>query len=277
MQYFVVLEDTKELRWQAELLYESIRLLDLTDQFLIAICPSKGISIQKPRYPNVVYFDNLGRSVGCPHLNKVYGLAKALESGSLRQPFVLLDTDMFLLHAIPPISSSVAAQQCQSLTWDNIDDRVKSMTEKWKWDNLGGVYVFNDVPVKVFEDAFKFTYELYRKFGNNPKWHIYGITLSIVNNDIKYQKTLNYEMPLVYSNTPDVQWDKSCIVHYKEGFPPYFKKERVFDSINFSFDIPLPFKVIMDIPIKNQPNVAIMQTLCRSWLDSNLTRVHYLL
>ncbi len=277
MQYFVVLEDNKRNRWQAELLYESIRLLNLSEQFLIAICPGDGTSIVKHRYPNVVYFENIGQRLGFPRFNKVYGLLRAIESGKLKQPFVLLGTDMFLLNSIPETDAPVSAQQHRWLVWDNVDDRVKDMTIKDNWVNYGGVYVFNDVPMKVLEDSLTYTHDLYKKFGNNPKWNTYGFSLGIINNNVPFEGKQDYEMPLMNNNSPDVRWNSSPIVHYNDGYPPHFHKDRVFETINFSFGMPLPFKLILDAPIRNQPNVAIMQTLVRSWLESNLTRVHYLL
>jgi len=277
MQYFVAIEDTRELRWQAELLYESIRLLDLVDHFLVAICPGRGSIVQKPRYPNVVYFDNIGRRLGFPHLNKCYGLLRALETGHLKPPFVVLEPDMFLLNALPPTKAPVAAQRQKYLSWDKVDDRVKDMViDKDRWVDVGGVYLFNQVSNKLYEDAVRYTHDLYSKYGNNPKWHTYGFNLAIANNDLSCQRREDYEMPLLYDGSPDVNWN-SYIIHYKDGYPPYFHKEKVFDSINFSFKMPLPFKVLLEAPIQNQPNLVIMQTLIRSWLDSNLTRLHYLL
>jgi hypothetical protein len=279
MQYFVVLEDIKELRWQAELLYESIRLLDLVDKFVVAICPSQNANgVAKHRYPNVIYFENVGRRIGFPQFNKSYGLARALESGKLKPPYALLDTDMFLLHGIPPTKAPASAQYHNWLTWENTDPRVRDLVEdKDHWKPLGGVYLFNEIPLKVYEDIMQYTYDLHTKFGYNPKWHTYGFNLAMANNRISFEEQRELEMPLTHTGSPDVRWNSSHIIHYKDGYAPWFHKSKVFDTINFSFNLPLPFKAILDAPIRNQPNVAIMQTLIRSWLDSNLTRVHMLL
>lgn len=273
-QYFVVLEDTKELRWQTELLFESIRLLDLQDDFVIAICPEKGSIVRRHKYSNAIYFDNVGKKLGFPKFNKCYGLGKAIESGILKQPFVVLDPDMFLLQRIPSISSPVSAQESNDLSWDKVASDIKSFTSHWI--EVGGIYYFNNVPMKVFEDIIKYSYDLYIKLGNLSKTHIYGFTLGILKNDLKIQKINNYEMPLFYDGSPNTNW-QSYVVHYKNGCPPYFDKEKVYNSINFSFNTPLPFKTILEIPVKNQPNVAIMQTLIRSWLDFNSERINDLL
>jgi hypothetical protein len=271
MQYFAVLEDTKELRWQAELLFESIRLLELEDKFVIAVCPGKG-AVHRHPYPNIIRFDNVGRRIGFPHFNKCYGLGKALASGALKQPFVVLDTDMFLLRELPESNARAAAQNHPYLAWENIKDDLKGFAKGSEWTSLGGVYYFNDVPVKVFEDIMKNTYDLYTKLGNKPEFHTYGFTLGITKNDIPFQKRTDYEMPLHNNRSSDVNWS-SAVVHYKKGYPPHFKKEGIFDTINFSFNLPLPFKVLLECPVQDQPNVSAMQTLMRSWLDANVSRV----
>jgi hypothetical protein len=271
MQYFTVLEDTRELRWQAELLFESIRLLELEDNFVIAICPGKG-AINRHPYPNVIHFDNVGRKTGFPHFNKCYGLGKALASGVLKQPFVVLDTDMFLIKELEPSNAPVSAQNHKYLEWNNVREDLKEVTSGMDWTSLGGVYRFADVPTKVFSDIIKYTYELYSKFGNNKKFHTYGFTLGIVKNEIPFQRRNSYEMPLFNDRSPDINWS-SAVIHYKEGYPPHFKKEGIFDTINFSFNLPLPLKCILECPIQDQPNVSAMQTLIRSWLDTNISRV----
>ncbi len=275
MQYFVTLEDTRDYRWQAELLYESIKLLDLQEQFVIAICPGKG-AVKRHRYPNIVYFENIGRKLGFPKFNKCYGLAKAIQSGYLKQPFTILEPDMFLLHGLPLTSSPAAAQFHRRLAWDNVKDQLEDFTTGAKWSDLGVIYQFNGVPNRVFEDTIKHTLDLYNKLGNKQDIHHYGFTMGIMNNGVRFEHRTDFEMPLNYNSQPDVDWN-SHIVHYRDGYLPYFKKQGAFDTLNFSFNIPLPMKAILEIPMKNQPNIAIMQTLIRSWIDSNLTRLWDLL
>lgn len=153
MQYFVAFKDTNEVRWQVELLYESIRLLDLSDQFLVSI----NHPVKKHIYPNIIYC----KKVESAHL-------EAIEKGFLKNPFVVLSPHSFVIN-----------------------------------------------------------------------------------------KTSLEEIPLI---------SNSCggIVNYGN--------EIIVNSIDFSFNMPLPFKTILNLPVINQPNVVILQTIVRSWLNSNLTR-----
>jgi hypothetical protein len=270
MQYFVVLEDSKEFRWQAELLFESIRLLGLENKFIVSICPGKG-PMKKHPYPEIIWFDNVGRKLGFPHFNKCYGLAKAIESGKLRQPFVILDTDMFLISELPQLSQVVVSQNQEHLLWEEVKHTLKDTTNANGWVNAGEVYYFNDVPNATFENIMRHTYGLCAKYGNHKKFHTYGFNIGIAKSDLTVRKR-NLVMPLFNDRSSQVNWN-APIVHYSKGYPPYFQKEGAFDTINFSFNLPLPFKAIMEAPIRDQPNVSVMQTLIRSWLDSNVSRL----
>lgn len=168
LQYFVAFKDTDEIRWQVELLYESIKLLGLSNQFLVSI----KSPLKKHIYPNIIY---------CKDVENAH--FQAIKSGFLKDPFVNLKPHSFLIKEV-----------C--------------------------------------------TYE---------------------------------EMPLIYNG------ENKGIVNYKDGYLPYFDKDNVINSINFSFTLPLPFKIILGIPCLNQPNVVVLQTLVRSWVDSNLTRMTTLL
>lgn len=255
MQYFVVIEDTKNQRWQGELLFESVRLLGLERHFVAAVCPGKG-AVHKHPYPNIVYFDNLGSKLLFPHFNKCYGMLKALEHGAIRPPFTILDPDMFLIKEPPKYATAVVAQGKET---------IPDLDLGGEWVGLGGVYCFNECPPVVFEDVMRFTYDLYKKYGIRKEFHTYGFNLAIAKHGVPVHKA-NLEMPLINSK------HTAPIVHYSEGYPPYFTKEGIYDTINFSFGLPLPFKTIMETPVRGQPNVALMQTLIRSWLDGNSAR-----
>lgn len=271
MQYFVATEDSRDFRWRTELLLESIRLLGLEDQTVVAVCPGPGIKGKTP-YPNQVKFDNIGRKLGYQPINKSLGLLKALEQGVLRQPFVVLDTDMFLLRPIPQNFGDVSAQIHARLEWEHVKPVLGEHVSGSDWVAVGGVYQFNGAPGKVFEDIYTTTYDLFQKVGPVPDLHTFGFTLGVSKNDFIFTKRDDYEMPLKKDDTPKVNWG-SHVVHYSKGHPPYFSKEKAFDSIDFAMTMPLPFKKILEAPVLNQPNMSLMQTLVRSWLSQHANRL----
>lgn len=194
MQYLVVTQDTLERRWQTELLLESLKLLDL---------------------PTVVINEN----------NKALGCLKALREKALKQPFVLLDTDTFLVKPLP----------C-----------YKGMNK------YGKTYQFDSVPIKIFEDACTFA----------ENTDVYYIAATVNSLELK---EFDYETDVKHSKVAEY------IVRYTEGYQPYFDSK--FDGIGFSFDMPLPFKQILEAPVLNRPNVSLMQTLIRSWTNKNSSRI----
>jgi hypothetical protein len=263
MQYFFVTEDSRDFRWQTELLLESLRLLNLESQTFVAICPGPGAN-GNPPCNNLVRFDNVGSKIRCPQFNKVEGLRKALEQGVLKQPFVVLDADMFLLRDIPRATGQIAAQVLPRLAWETVKPILGEHVDEWV--GVGGTYQFNDVPNKTFENIYSTTYDLFKKVGNVPHLHNYGFTLGSIKSGLTFERT-KYEMPLKNE-------DANCpIVHYRDGYHPHFSKEKIFDSIDFSFKMPLPFKKILEAPALNQPNVSLMQVLVRSWLTRNWSRI----
>lgn len=170
MQYFVAFKDSDDIRWQVELLYESIKLLGLANNFIVSI----QTPIKNHLYQNIIYC----KDIKSAHIS-------AIEKGYLKFPFVHLQPHTFLTKEVESFS----------------------------------------------------------------------------------------EMPLFYDGSSHINWNSS-VVNYENGYLPYFHKDRIIDSINFSFNIPLPFKIILEIPSHNQPNVVIMQKLVYSWMESNLIRAN---
>lgn len=130
MQYFFVTEDSRDFRWQTELLLESLRLLNLESQTFVAICPGPGAN-GNPPCNNLVRFDNVGSKIRCPQFNKVEGLRKALEQGVLKQPFVVLDADMFLLRDVPRATGQIAAQVLPRLAWETVKPILGEHVDEW--------------------------------------------------------------------------------------------------------------------------------------------------
>jgi hypothetical protein len=215
MQYLVVTEDTLEQRWQAELLIESLKLIEV--EAIAAVVTNRNCTLPCP----FIKFEGCGKN---SPKNKPLGCFTALEQGIVKQPFVLLDPDTFLVNEIP-ISEGIT--------------------------NGGGTYQFNSVPLKLFKDAC---------YSQNTNVYHYAATI----NELQITN-IEYETSLV---SPKVA---KYVVRYSDGYPPYFTKN--FDSIDFSFNVPLPFKKILGTPILSRPNVSLMQTLVRSWTNRNGSRL----
>lgn len=115
---------------------------------------------------------------------------------------------------------------------------------------LGKTFQFNSVPIKVFEDASSLNTDVYYESAK-----LNGIAIS----------KFDYEATLTDSKIA------KHIIRYTDGYPPYFTK--VFESIEFSFLMPLPFKRILETPSINLPNVSMMQTLVRCWISRNSSRI----
>jgi hypothetical protein len=178
VQYVVSAEDRPYFAWQIELLHHSMRLLGIEKDLVICMAEH-----DKPRgrYPwgKVVWHDNLGKArtnghILCMTLNKSHGLLRALWSGVLRQPFVLLDPDMVLLQPIPLLSHALSAQRCGYMEFDDVEKAGYLIEEDLKvsrehWHAAGWVYQFNGVHPCLFLEMHSILEELVEAYDGNKK------------------------------------------------------------------------------------------------------------
>jgi len=281
MQYFVSFENNSKTRWQMELLWESMRLMNIQQELLVAVCPSNAKEVALP-YPHIVRFENHGDPLHFPALNKIMGLIAAIQKGALGLPFVLLEPDMFLLRPIPVNNAAITAQKVHNLGWDALQS-IGHPLEGYRgkedtWRGVGGVYQFLNVTGKFFEDVANFVIGFMQAYspgdGRLKRYNDLldvAFNLAISTNEIAVEPVDNYMMPLDVRDAPkDTNW-QSFVVHYEDGYTPYFHQDT--EGIDFAFDLPTPFKTILKAPSEDQPNVALMQVLVKLWLTRNKNRI----
>ena len=261
MQYLVSIENCQFFRWQLELLHESMSLLGVEDSLVIACAHFEN---KKLRFPNVFYHENVGRKFNYLALNKPYALQVAVKNNLIKQPFVLIDPDMFMLRPIDE-SNKCSANYYNYLEFEFLT-KLGYLIKKEKWRPGGVVYHINNCDNYLLESIFN---QLYYEFMNIklPRdvdyWQremvSFAIFLSKVDAEIRqdYVSLLDHRI---------IKTENCNFVHYSNGFHPYFDK-NLHNNLRNSGE-PLPFESILKIPEENE-NIIKFKNITKSYLSRN--------
>lgn len=251
MDYVVSIENSAYMRWQVDILYESMRLLGIEDKLFILCCPIDGEPHPLP-YERVFHHENIGRRFAYAPFNKIYGLRKALAAGVIRCPFVVMDPDMFFLHPIPLLDNDISANLTWYLDYDRLKEDGYNPSELYgvsreHWFPGGTIYQFRNASPALFDQMMVNLVDLEAK--NAARWERdmiatagaisrSGLKLGVVEN---FEKTLN---PFIVGGD-----HAAFVVHYCHGFRNRFNKilhnpDRGFSTVN-SWE---PWEAILALP-----------------------------
>jgi hypothetical protein len=215
--YFVSIENTPYHHWQIELLIESFRLHGLEERLFVAIADSPSNSSPK----NLTSHKLCALHANYGSLNKITSLISSLESGKLKQPFVLLHPDMVLYKPIPmehPENIVFHTAEPDEALKASLEDKIHPILEGkglsrdfLPWLPVGATMYFKDVPLDFFKRVHGWMY-----FFKNEKaaW-----ILSMYEHlGMLSMAGRQFESNLWHTNV-DLP-----IIHYSGGFPPFFHK-----------------------------------------------------
>lgn len=250
------------MRWQIAMLYESMKLLGIEDQLVVAYCDYPEEDQPPIDFCKTFKYPNLGRKHGYLPLNKPYSLFEAINKKAIEQPFVLIDPDMIFRKPIPDATGDLTSQIQWYLAYEmvkerdgyNMDDLLGMRMKKKDWKPIGCVYNFKNVPEHMFEEFYYCCLDLITTYPKQKQlkseesyWQrammafAIPVSLNTFNTDIVNY----YEMYLNKDIVNGFSYD-SCLMHY---WAPY----QGFNKHNY-LENKLPYEDIMKLE-SNDPRV----------------------
>ena len=260
MDYFVSIENTRYHRWQLALLQESMRMLGIEDNLLVAWATNPNEEPLPIKGRNFEH-DNIGFKHRYTPINKPYAMTNAIAKKLIQPPFCVIDPDMVFVRPIPQKDAPVAAQYCwhmtleyfQTINWHFLEDLHMEMA-KPTWLPIGYIYQFNDIPTFLFEEIYHCCMDLtamYKlgdgKLKNEQAYWVkemiaWALPLSILGKHVEICH--DFQTPLDRANSRCAATDNpnACLIHYYNSYKPYFDKSQY-----FGVDA-LPYNDILSIP-----------------------------
>jgi len=253
MQYYVGIENVPYRHWQIELLIESFKLRNIENQLIVGV---------KECFPEKSVFDT--RNI-TEHKNKIYfeeeypslfGMIAAQERGILKQPFTYIHSDMLLIQeSIFKSDKNIVFHQ-RHYPDKKLEDTLKMFPSKTPRIELGGVIVFQDVPISYFYDAWEKAKDMTNLVPDAVRG---GLIMSYLDHFDK----VTIEPSHFESTLWQDEIKKESFLHYKHGLPPSFHKKHYKWSELFLCD-DYPFETLL----KHNPNQNTnhMQNVIKSYL-----------
>lgn len=257
MDYFVCTHNTPFYHWQLELLLESFKHHNLSENLVISLLPAA----QQPMaafcrslyaHPRLVSTADIGRIRGFGPLNYLYAISIALEKGTLKQPFMLVQPDSVLF--VPPEVSDtkrtkIVVQGDLTFTHEAAKENIPNLQEYFsgKWPAVGNIMYFDNVPLELFGRVMSLTEMLayeQLKAGKDEIWPYtdraaWSIILSKMVSGANIEISYTWEMPMVASGV------RHNFISYGRGVPAHFVKSMfMFNPISFGD----PFEVLAKLP-----------------------------
>jgi len=161
MDYFVSIENTPCQQWQAELLIESFKHHAIQNNLTVALAltevPAKAEFCRNLyAHPRTHSMTNIGQSRGYTRLNSLYAMLNMLQTGLLKQPFALIESDDILYKPLDIKNIACVVFQINpfftlELVKSNIPNLDKYLPVNKNWPPLGNIVYFDNVPITYFE------------------------------------------------------------------------------------------------------------------------------
>lgn len=255
MDYFLSVPNSTYFYWQLELLIQSFKDLNKEENLSIFIYSrpedstqylnnmfSKNLIAHKKK----IYTSNPGLVKGCPELNKLYNLLTAVNSGYIKQPFVLLEPctvfrkDYFFPE---PDASTFAFTVDPFFTVEEVEKNVgpfyewfnleKSVFES-SWIPIGEVYAFNNLTSNFFSSCMIIAEKLalHQMLDNKKVWErTADLAIAICVLVKSSQVSCRGDCSIVGPINSDFD---SFLVGYKDGYPPAFLRSMYpFNPLSF--------------------------------------------
>lgn len=256
MNYLVSLENQAEYQWQIELLLESFKIHNLSNDLLLTVTksdlPSSALFCRNlSQHKRVVGFENIGELRGYPKLNKYYNLMWSQMAKLIQQPFLVTDPDVVLRN---PVNYSFTSYPQFIFSPDlefNFDLVVSNIGNFWEWIEkdkdlflknwipLGGISIFSNIPLEFFVLvverieflAIKQLMEKKKIWEHTDKLGLISVLLENLQN-INCKGDYNLSSPVFGS--------EANFISYEKGIPPTFHKCMfTYKDDMFSFGDPI--------------------------------------
>lgn len=290
MEYFVSTENTTYYHWQLELLIESFKHHNCHDNLLVALAENqceiekhfsrnivKQKDVKKRDVSRVYGHDNIGRIRGFNPLNELYSMYWSLQYGMLQQPFAWIKPHMVLKNQIRKQEEypSVTFSFDPFFTFQKVRESIgpfwewvyksESHCEK-NWIPAGSVFVFNKIPVMLFERVIVLAEALATRQLADGK-EIWNQTtklawiLNLLDFVPKINLSVDYHMTENMLGGGDIHF-----VDYDHGLPPVFNKSQFSYAPPACFSFGDPIRVLSEHA--PSPNSHYMSELAKINLQS---------
>ncbi len=277
MDYFAHIENRHFMRWQTDILYESLRLLNQQDNFCLAYShPASGQVMPAPTYPRAFEVPHVGAAWGNVAMTKPYSLMVAIRDGHIKQPCTLIDVDTFFKTPIEVMDAPITCQWWNYMVRNILEnDRGFGRFPTKRWWPIGSVYQFRDAPPEIFDEivyCVKLMAETFKKGDGRLKeeadyWQceMVGMALGVAkcldaHPDVRLDLVKDFESQLGST-------EQTNMVHYCNHYPPFFFK-RAFDE-RINPDCGFPYNLILSLP-EETDNIVAFKRVTRSLVERTM-------
>lgn len=245
MEYFVSTENTAYYHWQMELLIESFKKNNCTENLLVAVAESS--EPLQPHFCRNVYshkriygHQNIGVIRGFKPLNEIYSLLWAQQCSLIKQPFAVMSTDMVLRSQldIPFANDEYPEIVFAPNPFFTVDFVENNLGPFWEWNYktreevdsdwipFGALTVFNNVPIQVFERVVMLAEIccLKQLIDGKEIWpQTVKLAWALALNDFIGQIRMRGDYTLTDTMLGS---SNAALIHYEHGLPPVFNKTQ---------------------------------------------------
>ncbi|RTK95559.1 MAG: hypothetical protein EKK64_06970 [Neisseriaceae bacterium] len=282
MNYLVSFENQPEYQWQMELLLESFKIHNLSQDLLVVATksnlPSNPFFCRNlSRHKRAIGFDNIGDLRGYSKLNRYYNLMWTQMAELISQPIVFIDTDVVLKNPVSYIFDPYP-QFIFSPDLDfSFDSVISNVGNFWEWLDkdkevfsknwlpLGGVCVFSNIPSALFPliiERIEF-FAIKQLMEKKQIWE-HTDKLGLVSVMLENLQKINCRGD--YSLSAPIFGSEANFISYEKGIPPTFHKFM----FKFSEEMFLSFGDPIEILSKTfpSPNASYLASIAETCLKN---------
>ena len=263
MDYFISFETCPFNEWQMELLLESFKKHELTENLMLATTRKNCISYWSvenlKNHPHKIIHENIGDKKGYLPLNDIYSLIWCLEKEKISMPLAIIpphsvikkplpkfnedNKSIVFLYQVDPFFTFEQAEKNTGEFWKNYKEKKHYMEN---WANLGTIMVMDNMPKIFFMKVAKIMEELivHQIMEKKPIWeHTNRLAWTICLADNKEDIQIFTPKDLI---TMMLSQKDGSIIDYQMGLPPIFSLSmfRFPEPDYFSFGDPI--KILSD-------------------------------
>jgi hypothetical protein len=237
MDYFVNVENSPGQQWQAELLIESFKQQQLEESLVVGLSmtniPPKGEFCRNLySHCRIHSIANIGEVRGFDRLNWLYSMSNMLRSGSLKQPFVSIETNSVLFKPVAIDRQKevphVVFQVNPFFTLESVEEYIPTIKKHLKsadWVPLGSTIYFNNIPQGYFDRAVYLTEVLaYEQLRAGKEIWRHTDRVAWVINILEMMGRCVIEGRYDFEMTMMDHGQSHNFINYERGAPPHFSK-----------------------------------------------------
>lgn len=239
MDYFVSIENRDSDLWKIELVIESFKLNNLSENLLVSLAQYDGgtkacFKSNISNHQRVFHHANIGRLKGNLFYNEIYSIIHALENNLLSVPFVWFKKTN-ILYRQPSNKEDVVFSLGKQITPEILKEKQIDINN---FLPIGNCIVFNKINLDFFYEIIKWIN--YYKDNTWDKIGNFIIGLELLKSKVKIDCDPSLESNMAGNLD-------CCFIDFSQGLPPIFIPEM------YSYTSPL---ILGENPIKTLANIA---------------------